>query len=198
MRTHSVALLAICYSLMFGCATKNSHSARQRVLLRTEFGDIELALDATRAPLTVSNFLRYVEAGFYDGGAFHRTVTLANQPTNAVKIEVVQASANPAKTNQLFPPITLERTRDTGLRHRKGTVSMARIGPDTAQDHFFICVGDQPELDFGGRRNPDSQGFAAFGRVVGGMNVMRRIHASPADGQSLKPKIRIHNASRLN
>src|SRR3954464_15458791 len=125
---------------------------------------------------------------------FHRSVTLSNQPTDRVKIEVIQASANPARTNEYLPPIHLERTRETGLQHRDGTISMARDEPDTAQDSFFICIGDQPELDFGGKRNPDGQGFAAFGKVVSGMDIVRKIHASKADGQKLTPPIRILGA----
>ncbi len=141
--------------------------------LRHRLEKIELELDPERAPVTVTNFLRYVEKGFYRDGMFHRTVTLSNQPANKIKIEVIQASANPAKTNEFLPPIKLERTRDTELKHLDGTISMARDGPDTAQDEFFICIGDQPELDFGGKRNPDGQGFAAFGRVVKGMDLVR-------------------------
>ena len=93
--------------------------------------------------------------------------------------------------------LPLERTRDTGLRHRDGTLSMARDGPDTAQSSFSICVGDQPDLDFGGKRNPDGQGFAAFGRVVDGMDVVRRIQASPVIGQRLTPSIRIQRIVRV-
>jgi peptidyl-prolyl cis-trans isomerase A (cyclophilin A) len=114
-----------------------------------------------------------------------------------VKIEVIQAQANQGRTNEFPAPIPLERTRDTGLRHLDGTLSMARDGPDSAQDHFFICVGDQPELDFGGRRNPDGQGFAAFGKVTRGMDVLRRIQGAPADGQLLKSPVRIQRAIRL-
>lgn len=171
---------------------------KPRVLIQTAVGDIEMELDRNAAPITVTNFLHYVHQGFYADGEFHRTVTLTNQPTNHVKIEVIQASANPAKTNEFLPPLLLERTRDTGLRHRDGTISMARAEPDSAQDHFFICIGDQPELDFGGNRNPDGQGFAAFGKVVKGMDVVRRIHAAPADGQKLTPAIRIQRAVRQN
>ena len=90
----------------------------------------------------------------------------------------------------------LERTRDTGLTHVDGAISMARDGPDTATSDFFVCVGAQPELDFGGKRNPDGQGFAAFGRVVSGMDVIRKIHAAPASGQSLAPPVKILGASR--
>jgi DUF1680 family protein/cyclophilin family peptidyl-prolyl cis-trans isomerase len=167
-----------------------------RVLLQTALGDIEVELDAGKAPATTKNFLRYALAGFYSDGVFHRTVTLENQPTNAVKIQVIQASANPARTNEFFPPIPLERTRDTGLKHLDGTISMARDTPDSAQDHFFICLGDQPALDFGGARNPDGQGFAAFGRVVKGMEVVRKIHTAPADGQSLKPPLLLQRVIR--
>ena len=198
MKLCPIVWLAVCCGVLVGCWTEPSRREMPRVLLRTDLGNIELTLEASRAPLTVSNFLRYVEAGLYDSGAFHRTVTRANQPTNAVKIEVIQASANPAKSNQFFPPILLERTRDTGLKHRNGTVSMARTESDSAQDHFFICIGDQPELDFGGKRNPDGQGFAAFGYVVSGMDVARKIQTSPADAQSLKPVIRIHSAISLH
>jgi cyclophilin family peptidyl-prolyl cis-trans isomerase len=170
---------------------------RPRVLIQTEVGDIEVELYAGKAPVTVTNFLRYVHEGFYSDGVFHRTVRRDNQPTNQVKIEVIQGSAKPAKSNELFAAIVLERTRDTGLKHVEGTISMARFAPDSAQDHFFICIGDQPELDFGGRRNPDGQGFAAFGKVVKGMDVVRKIQLSPAEGQKLTPPMRMQRAIRL-
>ncbi|HET8725253.1 MAG TPA: peptidylprolyl isomerase [Anaeromyxobacteraceae bacterium] len=167
-----------------------------RVALRTPLGEIVLEVDVVRAPVSARNFLRYVDARRYDGGAFHRTVTTRpdNQPRNAVKIDVVQAGAAPGED---FPPIPLERTRDTGLAHVDGAISMARDGPDTATSDFFVCVGPQPELDHGGRRNPDGQGFAAFGRVVKGMDVVRKIHAAPAQGQSLRPPVPILEAVRL-
>lgn len=170
--------------------------ARPRVLIQTALGDIEVELDAEHAPITTRNFLRYAQAGLYSDGSFHRTVTLESQSTNAVKIEVVQASANPARTNEFFAPIPLERTRDTGLKHVEGAISMARDGPDTAQDHFFICIDDQPSLNFGGDRNPDGQGFAAFGRVIQGMEVVRRIHQSPAKGQTLNPHVSLQRVIR--
>ena len=96
-----------------------------------------------------------------------------------------------------FPPIKLERTRDTKLSHKDGTISMARDGPDTATSDFFICIGDQPELDFGGKRNPDRQGFAAFGRVVKGMDVVKKIQAAKATGQTLTPAVKIFRIYRF-
>jgi peptidyl-prolyl cis-trans isomerase A (cyclophilin A) len=167
-----------------------------RVVIETDHGDIEVELDPARAPKTAANFLRYVDGKFYDGGQFHRSVTPDNQPKNRVKIEVIQAGTNPQKKNKDFEPIKLERTRDTKLSHKDGTISMARDEPDTATSDFFICIGDQPELDFGGKRNPDAQGFAAFGRVVKGMDVVKKIQKSPADGQTLKPPITIRAISR--
>lgn len=168
---------------------------RPHVVLETDLGEIELEVDSARAPRTAENFLRYVDAGAYDGGRFHRTVTPANQPGDAVRIEVIQAGA--AEGAPARSPIPLERTRDTALRHRDGALSMARAGPDSATSDFFICIGDQPELDFGGRRNPDRQGFAAFGRVVRGMDVVRAIQRAPAEGQRLRPPVAIRRARRL-
>jgi peptidyl-prolyl cis-trans isomerase A (cyclophilin A) len=166
------------------------------VLLRTELGEIEIEVDRAHAPITAANFLRYVDGGFYDGGRFHRTVTMANQPDQKVKIEVIQAGVDPAREKDDFAPIPLERTTVTGLAHRDGTVSMARDHPDTATSDFFICIGDQPSLDYGGARNPDGQGFAAFGRVVSGMDVVRRIQAAAAEEQKLTPPIAIVEARR--
>lgn len=167
-------------------------AGRIRAVIETELGEIEVELDAARAPVTTANFLRYVDTGYYTGGVFHRTVKLTpdNQPNNAVKIEVIQAGPNPER-KELFPAIPLERTGKTGLRHVDGAISMARNGPDTAQGDFFICIGPQPELDFGGKRNPDGQGFAAFGRVVRGMDVVRKIHQSPLEAQRLTPPVKI-------
>lgn len=167
-----------------------------RVIVDTELGSIAIDVHAHAAPVTATNFLRYVDERFYDGGRFHRTVTMDNQPNNDVKIEVIQASINPARAGNAFPPIPLERTTATGLAHRDGTVSMARFAVDSANFDFFICIGDQPELDFGGRRYADGQGFAAFGQVVDGMDVVRAIQRQPVEGQKLAPPIAIHSAHR--
>lgn len=168
-----------------------------QVAIDTELGRIVINVDTTNAPVTARNFLRYVDNGFYNGGLFHRTVTMHNQPQNRIRIEVIQAGINPAREKDAFPPIPLERTSKTGLKHLDGVISMARDGPDTATSDFFICIGPQPSLDFGGMRNPDGQGFAAFGRVIQGMDVVKRIQAAPAEGQALKPALRILKAGRI-
>jgi peptidyl-prolyl cis-trans isomerase A (cyclophilin A) len=167
-----------------------------RVRIETEAGTMVAELYARAAPNPVANFLHYVDGGFYTNGRFHRTVREDNQPNNAVKITVIQAAAD-STARRKFPPVSLERTSVTGLRHLDGSLSMARSGPDTATHEIFICIGDQPELDFGGKRNADGQGFAAFGRVVQGMDVARRINAMPANAQSLRPPVRILKIERI-
>lgn len=176
-----------------------------RVRVQTSLGDIVLELDPAKAPNTTANFLKYVDAGHYDGGTFHRTVKMDNQPESPVKIEVIQAGVNADKAKAGFPPIALERTTVTGLKHVDGAVSMARGTPDSASSGWFICINDQPSLDFGGARNPDGQGFAAFGRVVSGMDVVRKIQQAPSssnrtsntEAQKLTPPIAIVKVARL-
>ena len=168
-----------------------------RILIETDAGEIEAEIDTARAPLTAANFLKYVDAGLFDDGRFFRTVRPDNQVDKPVKISVIQAAASREKRESFFPPIPLERTSVTGLSHKDGTLSMARAAPDSARDSFSICIGDQPSLDFGGGRNPDGQGFAAFGRVVRGMDVVRKIQMGTAQGETLTPPVRIHRIRRL-
>jgi peptidyl-prolyl cis-trans isomerase A (cyclophilin A) len=165
------------------------------VVIETDAGSIVVALDPA-APRTVANFLEYVDAGLYEGASFYRTVTAGNQPDNPVRIAVIQGGVDATRPTRA--PIPLEPTSATGIRHRDGVISMARNGPDTATSEFFICIGDQPELDAGGRRNPDGRGFAAFGEVVEGMEVVRAIHQRPASGQRLTPPIGIGSIRRTS
>jgi len=165
------------------------------VLIKTDLGDITVEVYAQKAPPTAANFLRYVDAGLYNGSTFHRTVTLDNQPNDEIKIEVIQGGVLP--DDKAFPLLPLERTVATGVQHLDGTISMARGGPDTATSSFFICVNDQPQLDFGGRRNKDGQGFAAFGRVIAGMDVVRKIQQAPHEGQNLTPPVKIISVTRV-
>lgn len=166
-----------------------------RVMIQTSLGSMEVEVDTSRAPVTARNFLRYVDQGSYRNGRFHRTVREDNQPAGQPKIEVIQGGLDSLRFKG-FPPIPLERTNQTGLSHTDGTISMARDGPDTATSDFFICIGNQPELDFGGKRNPDGQGFAAFGRVVRGMDVVRLIQTARAREQRLTPPIQILDITR--
>ena len=178
-----------------GACRESAAQDLPRVVIETPLGSMEVEVDTVRAPMTGRNFLRYVDQSSYRGGRFHRTVRLDNQPETRVPIQVIQGGLDSGRAKD-FPPIKLERTAETGLFHRDGTISMARDGPDTATSDFFICIGDQPELDFGGKRNSDRQGFAAFGRVVRGMDVVRQIQTARAQGERLTPPIQIVDITR--
>jgi len=171
-------------------------SAGPRVILTTELGEIVVEIDPVRAAVTAANFLRYVDEKRLGGARFYRVVRADNQPDNPVKIAVIQGGLGDDEEGML-PPIEHETTEVTGLLHEDGVISMARLEPGTATSEFFICVGDQPELDFGGRRNPDGQGFAAFGRVVKGTEVVRQIYQRPTEGQMLEPEVPILSVERL-
>jgi peptidyl-prolyl cis-trans isomerase A (cyclophilin A) len=165
------------------------------VALFTGAGEIDVRLDPVRAPKTTANFLANVRRGAYTNGNFFRTVLTHpdNQPHSPVKIDVIQADNAPHFISGA--PVAFEPTSRTGIRHRDGTVSMARdLALDTATTNFFICIGDQPSLDDGGRRSADRRGFAAFGQVVRGMDVVRAIHTAPHVKQQLTPVIRIRRA----
>jgi peptidyl-prolyl cis-trans isomerase A (cyclophilin A) len=178
-------------------AVRHAPPASVRVGIETSQGRIVVDVDTVRAPITAKNFLRYVDGHFYDGGRFFRTVRADNQATDPVRIAVIQALADSTRARQQYPPIPLESTRTTGLQHEDGTLSMARNTPGSATSSFFICIGAQPTLDYGGTRNADGQGFAAFGHVVSGMSIVRAIWMSHADGQRLAPPIVIVRAQRV-
>ena len=187
-----LSLIPVAAMALAACATEPRPVGEPvRVDLVTERGVISLELATDKAPLTVCNFLSYVTDGHYEGGSFFRTV-VAETNANPNPISVIQAATPRGSDDDLNPPVSLERTRDTGLSHRAGTISMARDGPDTATSSFFIVVEDAPGLDYGGARNPDGQGFAAFGRVTAGMGVVHEIHRSPADAEEqLTPPVKI-------
>lgn len=192
-----MALRLLAGAMLLSVAAAQTPAARVHVIVQTTRGDIEIEIDAVHAPITAANFLSYLDRALYDGGRFHRTVRPDNQRDKPVKIAVIQGAANADRVKEFLPPIALERTSATGLRHTDAAVSMARSRPDTATDEFFICVGDQPELDFGGKRNPDGQGFAVFGRVIRGMDVVRSIQDAPANGETLTPAITITRMRRV-
>lgn len=167
-----------------------------KISIKTELGEMIAELYEDKAPITVQNFLLYVDSGYYNYGSFIRTVNLENQKLNKIKIDVIQAEAHPWFTSS-FEEIEHESTNLTGIKHEDGVISMARYTPGTATSSFFICVGPQPELDFGGKRNPDGQGFSAFGKIISGMDVVKKIHNSKNIKQALMPPISIISISRL-
>ena len=175
MRKLSMGLLAV-VTLLFACSSEAPQGVR--VTMATSLGKIELELYPDKAPITVENFIRLVDGGHLDGGTFYRVVSPENDNGSPV-ISVIQGGIGDAESP--FPPIAHESTVVTGMPHLDGSISMARAGVGTATTEIFICIGDQPALDFGGTRNDDGQGFAVFGQVVSGMEVVRAIHESPAD-----------------
>ena len=167
-----------------------SAQKKEICIIQTAAGDITVELYPKKAPITVANFLKYVDAHLYDNTTFFRSVTLNNQPKDSVKIEVIQGGE--VDSTKVLKHIPLERTTKTKLHHRNGVISMARDAPDSATCNFFICINDQPSLDFGGKRNKDGQGFAAFGKVIKGMNVVKKIQQlHPEQEQYLKPPVAI-------
>lgn len=182
------------------CAAATGVSA-QKVRIVTDSGTIVVQLAPDKAPVTVANFLRYVDEKRYDGGSFYRAVTLRNQlpPEQQPQIEVIQGGLD-ADSSKRLPPIPHETNDKSGIKHVDGTISMARGQPGSAASEFFIVIGSQPSLDFGGKRNPDGQGFAAFGTVLEGMDVVRRIQRMPsasAPPQRMVTTVKIRSVTRL-
>ena len=178
--------------LMVSCA----HETIIPISIETEFGPIQLELYPDVAPITVSNFLRYVDENRYDDLHFYRVVHMENQPDNDVKIEVIQGGLGFDMHPMELPAIIHETTNKTGIRHLNGTLSMARMEPGTASSEIFLCINDQPELDYSGKRNPDGQGFAAFGKVISGMDVIRKIQLLPETKQMLDKVVKVNSIQR--
>ncbi len=162
-----------------------------KTIFITSLGNIVCEIDTVHAPVTAKNFLNHVKKGTFSNALFYRVVRPDNQPQSKVKIEVIQGGLYDDKLIEKQPSIIHETTQQTGLKHTDGALSMARNEPGTASTEFFICVGDQPSLDFGGIRNPDGQGFAVFGRVISGMEVVRKIQQLKDSSQYLVEPVKI-------
>lgn len=176
--------------MLTACVTKykNPH-----IEIQTEFGDIEIELYPDQAPKTVAAFLSYIDSGYFKRSSFYRVLNDENQPSNAPKTELIQGGI--WKTNNKLASqlkgIPHETTQQTKILHKNGTISLARLAPGTASTEFFICVGDQPGLDYGGENIEDHQGYAAFGKVVKGMDVVRKVYKQNEDGQYFYPPVGI-------
>ena len=179
------ALIVLCGFMSCSSTSKK----KNMYVIETEIGDITFEVYPDKAPITVANFKKYVQQAKFEDAYFYRVVRLDNQPINPVKIEVIQGDFTGKKN--YFPVIAHETTEKTGLSHKNGTVSMGRFDVGSTAAEFFICINDQPELDFKGKRNPDGQGFAAFGQVKRGMSVVLKIQSGETNEQTLKEKIRI-------
>jgi peptidyl-prolyl cis-trans isomerase A (cyclophilin A) len=168
------------------------------VKIESLFGEILCEIDTVHAPVTGMNFLKHIENGTFENALFYRVVRPDNQPYSKAKIEVIQGGLFDDKLIEIYLPIIHETTQQTGLKHTDGALSMARNEPGTASTEFFICIGDQPSLDFGGQRNPDGQGFAVFGKVVEGMDIVREIQQLKDTSQYLVEPVKILKISIQN
>jgi peptidyl-prolyl cis-trans isomerase A (cyclophilin A) len=188
--------IIVCISL-FACQKK--HYKNPHIAIQTRLGDIEVELYDDKAPASTSAFLSYIDSGYYRNSAFYRVLNQDNQQMDAFKAELIQGGI--WRTNhKLFTSlhgIKHETTKETGILHKDGTISLARQEPGTATTEFFICLGDQPGFDYGGENNPDKQGYAAFGKVVKGMNIVRSIYNRPEDDQAFTPPVIIFDIVRL-
>jgi peptidyl-prolyl cis-trans isomerase A (cyclophilin A) len=194
MRFIMLALCAIMLAVPSPARAASRAAAPVDVAIQTSMGTIVVRLDPARAPGTTANFLHYVDTGAYNGATFYRTVSKANEPRS--QIEVIQGGLNPQRPNPMIHPVSLEPTSKTGLHNTDGAISMARTtDPNSATTEFFICVGDNRFLDAGG---PTGPGYAAFGKVVRGADVVRKIQRSHADGEQLAPPVRIVKMTRLH
>lgn len=185
----------ICCVLMFILSYSIHAQQIERYLIKTEIGDIELEVYPEKAPITVGNFRAYVEKGLYSNSSFFRVCTPENESDRDIKIEVIQGGDVP--DSLMLAPIPIETSEETGIKHTNGTLSMARLGPNTAQSSFFICINAQPELDYKGKRNPDGFGFAAFGMVTKGMEIVRKIQSGKEVDQYLVNPIKIQSIKRM-
>ena len=179
--------------VLFHCKDKDSTN----ILMTTEIGTITIELLPNQAPITVKNFLRYVDENRYSDFTFYRVVNMKNQNSDSVKIEVIQSGLDFNQHSDVLSPILHESTNKTDLKHLNGTISMTRNDPGSASSEIFICINDQPELNYNGSRNPDGLGFAAFGMVKSGMDIVKKIQQSPSNGQMLNKPIRVKSIKRI-
>lgn len=190
-------LLVLLMLSLVNCTTKKT--GNPHVEITTRFGEIEVELYPKQAPVTVAAFLSYIDSGYYEKSSFYRVLVDEDQPSYAPKSELIQGGiwkANPGLLRSI-PPIAHETTAKTKLSHTDGTISLARQAPGSAHTEFFICVGDQLGLDYGGENNPDGQGYAAFGKVIRGMDVVNRMYVAPERDGQFTPQIFITRMRRL-
>jgi peptidyl-prolyl cis-trans isomerase A (cyclophilin A) len=180
------------FSIMFILIGHTGFSQKlPTVKMETSLGKIVCEIDTVHAPVTAKNFLKHLKNGTFENALFYRVVRPENQPYSKAKIEVIQGGIFDDKIIDKIKPIPHETTAVSGLKHTNGALSMARNEPGTASTEFFICVGEQPSLDFGGTRNPDGQGFAVFGRVISGMEVVHKIQQLKDTSQYLVEPLKI-------
>ena len=202
MKTIARALFVsvlLCGIMMCAPGCTESEYTEPTIKIESGFGDIYVQLFPDKAPKTVAAFLAYVDSGYFKNTNFYRVLKREDQPSNAFKTELIQGGLwkNDYKRQAKIPGIPHESTKETGLKHLRGTISLARAAPGTASTEFFICLSDQPVYDFGGEASPEGLGFAPFGRVVKGMKIVQEIQKQPDSATSFITPIKIYNIERV-
>ena len=184
-------------SLLYSCQSKNATTPH--IEIQTSRGDIEIELYPLQAPKTVAAFLSYIDSGYYHNSNFYRVLNDENQSSNAPKTELIQGGIWKTKNKiaAQLPGIPHETTQQTKILHAEGVLSLARTTPGTATTEFFICIGKQPGLDYGGENIADKQGYATFGKVVKGMEVVRKIYHQNESDQYFDPPVPIFDIVKL-
>lgn len=183
--------------MLAACGGANKNSDTIEIEIQTVEGTIIAELYPKKAPESVKAFLAIVDQGLYQRSYFYRILSDENQPSNAPKAELIQGGLwSRTKKRPELPRIPHETTQQTGLTHSAGTLSFAREEPGSATSEFFITLSDLPGFDFGGENNADGQGYAAFGRVTRGMEIVRKIYRKPETDQYFDPPVMIVDIQR--
>ncbi|MEP7237148.1 MAG: peptidylprolyl isomerase [Ferruginibacter sp.] len=190
---NKILIIALLFLSCNQAAYKNPH-----IVINTQLGDIEVELLPDQAPKTVTAFLSYIDSGFYNKTSFYRVLKSEDGPaiTNTGIIQGGMWQTNPTK-KATIAGIEHETTKQSGLTHQSGTISLARLAPGSANTEFFICIGDKSPLDFGRRGTEDGQGYAAFGKVFSGMSIVRKIQGQKSHGDKFDEAIEIIKITRL-
>jgi len=192
--------LVLCLTLFVitGCKEPRNYD-NPAVVIETKFGNIVVELFMDKAPATAAAFLENIDSGYFKNTSFYRILRRDNQVTGSLHAHLIQAGvweANP-DLKEKFKKIPHESTQQTGILHKRGVISMARFEPGTATSEFFIMMEDEPGFDFGGANNADGLGYAAFGRVVDGMDIAEKIYERPEYKQRFYPPVAILDIKHL-
>lgn len=189
-----ITSLVLWILLVPGC-TSHGNSQTPRIVIKTGYGDIDVELYADKAPKTVAAFLANIDADLYKGGSFYRVLKNEDAPAEYNQ-GLIQGGIFQMKPDVHAAAVPHESPRQTGISHESGTLSMARTGPGTATSEFFICIGNQKQFDSSSRGSSDGLGYAAFGKVVSGMDVVRAIQNARSSGDKFIAPIAIKNIER--
>ena len=195
------SFLIIVLIIVSGCNNPPKKYDKPTIDIQTYFGDIIVELYPEKAPKTVAGFLSFVDSGYFKNTSFYRILTKDDESMNAAKTNLIQGGLwqTKLKLQQKLPGIPLETTRQTGILHTAGIISLARgVEENSANTEFFICLDREPDYDYGGDASPDKKGYATFGKVISGMKYVKQIHQQPEFETNFMPPIKIINIKRLN